>query len=145
MTDLGRTFIDTNILVYAHDTDAGRNHRIAQTILESLWSRKTGALSTQVLQEFYNIATRKLTPRMSQAKARGIVALYSEWCALDMDPLIVVNASFLQETHTVSWWDALIVEAAVQSGAKYLLSEDLQHGRKFADLEVRNPFVDLPK
>ncbi|KIA66172.1 PIN domain-containing protein [Nocardia vulneris] len=145
MTDLGRTFIDTNILVYAHDTDAGRNHRIAQTILESLWSRKTGALSTQVLQEFYNIATRRLTPRMSQAKARGIVALYSGWCAIDMDPLVVVSASFLQETHTVSWWDALIVEAAVQSGAKYLLSEDLQDGRKFADLEVRNPFVDLSK
>ena len=140
MIDVGRTFIDTNILVYAHDIDAGERHQIAREVLVDLWERRAGLLSTQVLQEFYNTATRKLKPPMSPSKARRIIASYAEWCLRDVDPLVIVNASFLQETHTVSWWDALIIEAAVQSGAKYLLSEDLQHGRSFAGLEVRNPF-----
>ncbi|MFX0580659.1 PIN domain-containing protein [Nocardia nepalensis] len=83
-----------------------------------------------------------MTPRISPAKARRIIASYAEWCAISTDPLVIVNASFLEETHTVSWWDALIIEAAVRSRAKYLLPEDLQHGRKFAGLEVRNPFLE---
>ncbi|WP_194817304.1 PIN domain-containing protein [Nocardia sp. XZ_19_385] len=138
------TFIDTNILVYAHDTEAGARHVIARDVLSDLWANGTGLLSAQVLQEFYNVATRKFTPRMSPPKARNIIASYSEWCTIDTDPLVLVNASFLHEQHSVSWWDALIIEAAGQSGAKYLLSEDLQHGREFLGLEVRNPFRALP-
>lgn len=142
MTEVERTFIDTNVLVYAHDIEAGQRHHIAQDVLANLWSRGAGLLSTQVLQEFYNTATRKLSPRMTPSKARRVIAIYSEWCIRDTDPLIVMNASFLAEQHTVSWWDALIIEAASQSGAKYLLSEDLQHGRDFLGLEVRNPFLE---
>jgi predicted nucleic acid-binding protein len=142
MAEIERIFVDTNILIYAHDVDAGERYKIAQNVLVDLWDRGAGLLSTQVLQEFYNTATRKLAPKMSKLKARRIVADYSEWCPFDTDPLVIVNASFLEETHSVSWWDALIIEAAVQSGAKYLLSEDLQHGRNFAGLEVCNPFLD---
>ncbi|WP_194834023.1 PIN domain-containing protein [Nocardia sp. XZ_19_369] len=142
MIAVERTFIDTNILIYAHDIEAGERHRIARDVLADLWRRGVGLLSTQVLQEFYNVATRKLTPRMSPAKARRVIATYSEWCARDTDPLVIMNASFLAETHMVSWWDALIIEAASWSGAKYLLSEDLQHGRSFLGLEVRNPFLE---
>lgn len=137
-----RVFVDTNVLLYAYEAGIDRRSVIAREVLAGLWDRKVGVLSTQVLQEFYSVATRKFTPRLTAAEARRIVAVYSEWCAIDMDPLVVVNASFLQETHKVSWWDALIIEAAAQSGAKYLLSEDLQHGRNFAGLEVRNPFRD---
>jgi predicted nucleic acid-binding protein len=134
------TFVDTNVLLYAYEAGNDVRNEIARGVLVDLWQRAAGVLSTQVLQEFYSVATRKLEPPLTASEARKIVASYSEWCAIDMDPLVIVNASFLEETHTVSWRDALIVEAAVQSGAKYLLSEDLQHGRNFAGLEVRNPF-----
>ncbi|MFG1794486.1 PIN domain-containing protein [Nocardia sp. NPDC049149] len=140
MATTERTFIDTNILIYAFDTDAGERHAMAQAVLSDLWANGTGLLSAQVLAEFYNVAIRKLSPRMSIKRARSVIAAYSEWCSMDTHPLIVMNASFLQETHKVSWWDAVIIEAASQSGAKYLLSEDLQHGRRFGELEVRNPF-----
>ena len=135
-----RTFVDTNILVYAHDRDAGERHRIACDALTDLWAGRAGVLSSQVLQEFYNTATRKLRPRMAHAAARRVVVDYSEWCAVTTDPLVIVNGSLLVETHSTSFWDALIIEAAVQSGARYLLSEDLQDGRYFANTQVRNPF-----
>ncbi|WP_107654119.1 PIN domain-containing protein [Nocardia suismassiliense] len=137
-----RVFIDTNVLIYAYEAGDDRRSTIAREVLADLWERKVGLLSTQVLQEFYSVATRKLRPKLSPAEVRRIIALYSEWCARDTDPLILMNASFLAETHSVSWWDALIVEAASQSGAKYILSEDLQHGRSFLGLEVRNPFLE---
>ncbi|MFB8280958.1 PIN domain-containing protein [Nocardia colli] len=137
-----RVFIDTNILLYAYEAGDNKRSAIARAVLADLWERNAGLLSTQVLQEFYSVATRKFNPPLSPAEARRVIALYSEWCARDTDPLIVMNASFLAEQHTVSWWDALIIEAACQSGAKCLLSEDLQHGRDFLGLEVRNPFLE---
>lgn len=137
-----RVFIDTNVLLYAYEPGTDNRSTIAREVLADLWERNVGLLSTQVLQEFYSVATRKFEPPMTASEARRVIALYSEWCARDTDPLIVMNASFLMETHKVSWWDALIIEAASQSGAKYLLSEDLQHGRDFLGLEVRNPFLE---
>ncbi|PXX66664.1 putative nucleic acid-binding protein [Nocardia tenerifensis] len=139
-----RTFVDTNILFYAYDSgsDDPRNE-IAREVLADLWDREVGLLSTQVLQEFYSVATRKFKTKLSPAELRRIIALYSEWCIRDTDPLMVLNASFLAEQHTVSWYDALIIEAASRSGAKYLLTEDLQHGRDFCGLEIRNPFLEL--
>jgi predicted nucleic acid-binding protein len=139
----GRVFIDSNILVYAYDVDAGDRHHVARNILQDLWNRGTGLLSAQVLQEFYNVAKRKFVPRMSGADIRNVIAVYSPWCVLPTDPLVVFNAALLAETHTVSWWDALIIESACQSGAKYLLSEDLRDGRQFAGLEIRNPFREV--
>jgi predicted nucleic acid-binding protein len=113
---------------------------MARDLLRRLWADGTGALSTQVLQEFYAVATRKLKPPMARAEARQIVADYSEWCVVDTDPLLIVSASDLEERHTLSFWDALIVEAALRADAETLVSEDLQDGRVFVNLTVRNPF-----
>lgn len=135
------TFVDTNVLVYAHDRAEGRKHEIAGKILRELWEAKTGLLSTQVLQEFYVVATRKLDPAVPWAQARRLVADYGEWCTLPSDPQLIVSASMLEETHQLSWWDALIVEAAMRSGASTLLTEDLQDGQRFGTLVVRNPFA----
>jgi predicted nucleic acid-binding protein len=135
-----RVFVDTNVLVYAHDSAAGDRHAMARDLLRRLWADGTGALSTQVLQEFYAVATRKLKPPMARAEARQIVADYSEWCVVDTDPLLIVSASDLEERHTLSFWDALIVEAALRADAETLVSEDLQDGRVFVNLTVRNPF-----
>lgn len=135
-----KTFIDTNVLVYAHDADAGDKHAMAKALLADLWDRRGGSLSTQVLQEFYAVVTRKFKPPMPLRKARAIVAAYAEWCDVATDPQLIVAASRLQEEHTVSFRDALIVQAAIRNGADRLVSEDLQDGRCFGALTIENPF-----
>jgi predicted nucleic acid-binding protein len=134
------TFVDTNILVYSHDTHDEVKHRVAQDLLAQLWTSGPGALSSQVLQEFYNVATRKLQPPMSPPQARQVVHDYSDWCVVDTDPVLIISASRLIEAHSINFWDALIVEAAVRAGATELVTEDLQHGRRFGELQIRNPF-----
>jgi predicted nucleic acid-binding protein len=136
-----KTFIDTNVLVYAHDIDAGDRHTAARQLVAELWDSRRGALSTQVLQEFYAVVTRKFKPPMLLSKARAIVAAYAEWCDVATEPQPIVAASRLQEEHTLSFWDASIVEAAIRAGAERLVSEDLQHGRRFGALTIENPFV----
>jgi predicted nucleic acid-binding protein len=135
-----KIFIDTNVLVYAHDSDAGARHAAAKTLLARLWDNRNGSLSTQVLQEFYAVATRKFKPPMPRAKARAIVAAYGEWCDVATEPQLIVAASRLEEEHTLSFWDALIVQAAIHAGADRLVSEDLQSGRRSGALTIENPF-----
>jgi predicted nucleic acid-binding protein len=135
-----KTFVDTNVLVYAHDTDAGERHVKAKALLAELWDGRSGSLSTQVLQEFYAVVTRKLKPAMPRAKARAVVAAYGEWCTVAADPQLIVSASRLEEEHTLSFRDALIVQAAIQAGAERLVSEGLQNGRRFGVLKIENPF-----
>lgn len=137
-----KTFVDTNVLVYAHDTDAGTRHATAKALLAELWDSRDGTLSTQVLQEFYAVATRKFKPPMPRAKARAIVAAYGEWCDVATEPQLIVAASRLEEKHTLSFWDSLIVQAAIHAGADRLVSEDLQGGRRFGALTIENPFSE---
>jgi predicted nucleic acid-binding protein len=135
-----RIFVDTSVLVYAHDADAGDRHVTAKALLAELWDSRSGSLSTQVLQEFYAVVTRRFKPAMPRAKARAIVAAYGEWCAVATEPQLIVTASRLEEEHTLAFWDALIVQAAIQAGSERLVSEDLQDGRRFGALAVENPF-----
>jgi predicted nucleic acid-binding protein len=135
-----KTFVDTNILVYAHDRDAGGKHDTAKALLAALWDSRSGSLSTQVLQEFYAVVTRKFKPAMPLAKARAVVAAYGEWCDVATQPQLIVSASRLEEERTLSFWDALIVQAAIWAGAERLMSEDLQDGRRFGMLRIENPF-----
>jgi predicted nucleic acid-binding protein len=134
------TFVDTNVLAYAHDRSEPRKQAVAQAQLEVLWRDRTGALSTQVLQELYIVATRKLQRSMHRATARSIVALYAEWPVVQIDVPLILAASELEERHALSFWDALIVEAARRSGATRLLTEDLQAGRRIGDVRIENPF-----
>jgi len=135
-----KTFVDTNVLVYAHDADAGARHAMAKALLTKLWDNRSGSLSTQVLQEFYAVVTRKFRPPMPRARARAIVAAYGEWCDVATEPQLIVAASRLEEEHTLSFWDSLIVQAAIHAGADRLVSEDLQDGRRFGTLTIENPF-----
>lgn len=136
------TFVDTNVLVYAHDAHEPAKSALAGQILRGLWATDRGVLSTQVLQEFYSVATKKLPKPLPRPVARGLVADYAEWCSVETDALLIVSATRLEEDHQVAFWDALIIEAALRSGATRLLSEDLQHGRRFGDLVIENPFRD---
>ena len=135
------TFIDTNVLVYAHDRSETRKQPVAQALLDTLWRNRTGSLSTQVLQEFYVVATRKFDPPMSRRAAREVVALYGQWSMVLVDVPLIVAASKLEERHRLSFWDALILEAAIRSGAARLATEDLQTGRRIGGLRIENPFA----
>ena len=141
MADDRVTFLDTNVLVYAHDHSETRNQPIAQGLLEVLWRTRSGVLSTQVLQEFYVVATRKFDPPMRRGAAREIVALYGEWPIVQVDVALILAASKLEERHAFSFWDALVVEAARRCGAARLLTEDLQAGRRIGGISIENPFA----
>ena len=134
------TFVDTNVLAYAHYRSETRKQPEAQARLEELWRERTGVLSTQVLQELYVVATRKLATPMPRTTARRIVGLYAEWPVVQVDVPLILAASDLEERHTLSFWDALVVEAARRAGATRLLTEDLQAGRRIAGVRVENPF-----
>ena len=135
------TFVDTNVLVSAHDRSETRKQPLAQMLLEGLWTSRTGSLSTQVLQEFYVVATRKLDPPMSRRAAREIVALYAAWPLVQVDLSLILAASQLQERHKLSFWDAVVVEAARRAGATRLVTEDLQGGRQIGGVLIENPFL----
>ena len=136
-----RTFLDTNVLVYAYDTDAGAKHERARTLLIDLWESESGVVSTQVLQEFYVTVTRKLPKPLAKGKAREVVATYESWPVHRPGIEDIVAASELEERHRLAFWDALILVSAKRSGADRLLSEDLQSGGRLAGVAITNPFV----
>ena len=136
------TFVDTNVLVYAYDADAGEKHQAARSQLRTLWQDESGRMSTQVLQEFYVTVTRKLSQPLPRRTAREVVATYQAWPVHRPDVDDIVAASELEERHRLSFWDALIIVSARRSGAQVLLTEDLQDGQRFDGLEIVNPFRD---
>jgi len=136
-----RTFLDTNVLVYAHDTDASDKRAVASELTRSLWDTREGVLSTQVLQEFYVNMTAKIPARVSKREARDLVRSYSAWQIVGVDATDILNASELQERQRLSFWDALIVTAALKANAELLLTEDLQPKTRIRGLEIRNPFA----
>ncbi len=134
------SFIDTNILVYAYDADAGAKHLAAKDLLKICWETESGILSTQVLQEFYVTVTHKLSKRLSKQKVREVIQNYQAWPIYSINVDDVLSASEIEEKYQISFWDALIVQAAMNSGCNKLYSEDLQDGQKFDSIIVINPF-----
>lgn len=133
-------FVDSNILIYAHNADAGVKHRTAAAVLRELWESRNGCLSTQVLQEFYVNVTRKIRQPLSRASAREIVRNYALWVREPITADTVLRAAELEEAVRLSFWDSLIVASAEAQRAKELISEDLQHGQLIGAVRVRNPF-----
>ena len=136
-----RTFVDSNILIYAHDLDAGGRHRRAADCLAALWSSGSGLLSTQVLQEFYVNVTRKIGARLPASMAREVVRDYAPWVHSWITPETIARASEISEVWQLSFWDSMILAAAEQSQAVELLTEDLTHGQIIAGIRVVNPFL----
>jgi len=139
----GKTFVDTNILIYAHDADAGRKHEIAKGVLRELWSERTGLLSTQVLQEFYVNVTRKIHTPLSKDSARAVVGAYASWCReITLDE---ISAAFqIEDESRIGFWDALIIASAAREGAVRLLSEDMNPGQTVSGVRIENPFAAEP-
>jgi predicted nucleic acid-binding protein len=132
-------FVDSNILIYAHDADAGHKRQVAADALEKLWESGTGRLSVQVLQEFYVNATRKLASPLARSVAREVVESYGAWVREPTTPDTVTRAIDLAQLTQLSFWDALIVAAAEQAGCSTLLSEDLNAGQTIAGIAIVNP------
>lgn len=132
-----RSFFDTNILVYADDLAADAKRERALALLEQHVAAGTAVLSTQVLQEYYVSATRKLG--VPPATARSKVALFGRLDLVEVDLELILGAIDVQRLHQLSFWDALIVRAATVAGCRQLFSEDLQDGRQIDDLQIVNP------
>lgn len=136
-----KIFVDTNILIYAHDSDAGDRHLKAREAIKALWDNASGVLSTQVLQEFYIIVRRKIPQPLSAAKARGIIESYFAWEIVHNSPASILRASEIEVRHRLSFWDALIICAAMEANAASILTEDLNHGQLVESVRIVNPFV----
>ena len=138
MTD--KVFVDTNVLIYAHDLDAGMKHNRAASIISGLWEKQNGLISVQVLQEFYVNATLKISKPLTPASTRGIIQNYLAWHVELNEPSTVLLASEIGERNLLSFWDALIVASASRAGADRILSEDLNHGQVIEGIVIENPF-----
>ncbi len=132
-------FVDTNILVYAHDTSAGAKHLRAKALVEDLWRQRSGVVSTQVLQELCVNIRRKARHPVDLRTAREIVADYLSWAVVTNTGESVLEALQLEEHYQISFWDALIIQAAEASGAAVLYSEDLSDGQTYRGVRVVNP------
>ena len=137
-----RFFLDTNVLVYALSKRVPPKTVIASRLLDEGIASGKGVISFQVVQEFFSVAFRRFSPPMLPAEAEQVLAV-------TFRPLLAVHSSYplygraidLMRKNSVSWYDSLIISAAIESECGILYSEDLQHGQKFDSVVVRNPFL----
>ena len=138
MTD--KVFLDTNVLVYAHDEGAPeKRDRSRQLIFESM-RNGSGVISAQVLSEFFVTVTRKAQVPMTADRAKKEIVLLSTMETIDVDSTLVVRAVDMAERWRVSYWDALVLAAAERAGCRTLYSEDLADGQSYGSVTVRNPY-----
>jgi predicted nucleic acid-binding protein len=135
-----RRFVDTNILVYAHDDSAGYKRDQARTLVEQLWGSREGCLSVQVLQEFFVTVTRKISKPLQTATAKEIVADFSRWHVHVPAADDILGAIGIQQRTGISVLDAMIIRSAAEMGCAVLYSEDLNDGQEYSGVHVENPF-----
>jgi len=135
-----RYFVDTNVLMYAHDSAAGEKHQRAKSLVEELWEARAGVVSTQVLQELAVNLGRKAKKPLDAKATRDVVSDYLTWQIVVNGGDSILEALDLEAKYQISFWDALIVQAAHVSGAEVLYSEDLSDGQAYGAVRVINPF-----
>lgn len=133
-----RTFIDTNVLVYADDAGASEKQKRARDAIAELVEAQRAVVSTQVLQEYFVAATRKLQMPAEEARLRVEALLHVDVVIVRGD--LILSAIDLHRLRQISFWDALVVRSAEAAGCSVLLSEDLQHGERIEGVRVENPF-----
>ncbi len=139
-----KVFLDTNIIVYAYDVSAAEKHEIAKKIVLDLWDSGLGVISTQVLQEFFVTITKKIPNPVDKRVARDIVSDLLKWEVVVNEGESVLEAADILLQYGYSFWDSLIIAAAIRSGADALLSEDLTHGQTIHGVTIKNPFQTKP-
>jgi predicted nucleic acid-binding protein len=135
-------FFDTNIVVYAFDHSAPRKMQAARRLVTDGASSKQGIISYQVAQEFVNVALRRFQASISPSELEEFLldALFP-MMAVSSSAALLIEALRLQTANRLAWYDSLIVAAAIQGRCQVLYSEDMQHGQRFGDLVVENPFL----
>ena len=136
-----KAFVDTNVLVYAHDSSAGEKHEQAKSLVKNLWTEKAGVVSTQVLQEFYVTVRKKVLHPGDVGTAKRWLSHYINWQVIENDGNAVLHAIDVEQRYQLSFWDALIVQAANRAGTPLLYSEDLNHDQQYGTVRVKNPFL----
>ena len=134
-----RQFVDTNVLIYAHDVSAGDKHLRAEALIMDLWQSRLGCLSIQVLQEFYVNVTKKVARPLAIPVAVQIITDLSTWQIHSPTSADVLQAIRLQERYQLSFWDAMIITSAVRMGCETVWSEDLNSGQTYDQVMVVNP------
>ena len=134
-------FVDTNVIVYAHDLSAGEKHERASQIIKELWESEGGCLSVQVLQEFYVTTTLKVARPMDPETAGRIIRELSHWHIHSPEAADVLGAIELHRRAGISFWDAMILWSARKLGCTSLLSEDLNPDQVYNGVRVLNPFI----
>ena len=135
-------FVDTNILIYAHDRSTGIKHVRARTLVDRLWDSGQGVLSTQVLQEVcYNLRRKTANP-LPFEEVRMLVRDYSTWEVVTNTPESILAALDIEIRYKTSFWDALILQAAGTAEATILYSEDLAKNQFYGGIQVVNPLLD---
>jgi predicted nucleic acid-binding protein len=136
-----RCFVDTNILVYAHDRSAGLKHKRAQALVEGLWNSGAGVLSTQVLQELCISIRRKARHPLTLEETSRLIEDYSRWEVVVNTATSITDALNIEARYKISFWDALILQAAEAAGVETVYSEDLAGGQRYGTLRVINPLA----
>lgn len=134
-------FVDTNILIYAHDPSTGVKYRRAQELVDELWAKGTGVLSTQVLQELCVNLRRKAKLPYSMDEMRSLIRDYKSWHVVVNNHESLLRALEIENRYQISFWDALILQAAESAGADVVYSEDLSAGQRYGEVEVVNPLL----
>lgn len=138
-----RQFVDTSILMYAHDASAGAKHERAKAVVEELWRTRLGVVSTQVLQELRVNLRRKAGRPLDLKATRDLIADYLSWQVVVNTGESILAALDLEGRYRISFWDALVVQAAQAAGAEVLYSEDLTDGQEFGAVRVVNPLARI--
>jgi predicted nucleic acid-binding protein len=133
-------FVDTNVLIYAHDTSAGEKYQRANALVQELWRNRTGVVSTQVLQELAVNLRRKTAKPLDAKATRDVVADYLTWQIVVNGGDSILEALELEARYQISFWDALVVQAAQSAGTPVLYTEDLSDGQLYGPVRVVNPF-----
>jgi predicted nucleic acid-binding protein len=134
-----RVFVDTNVFVYADDDDSADKRDRARAVLAELIPDSRAVISTQIMQEFFVVATRKLG--IPKERARRRVEALARLNVVLVRPELVLSAIDLHRLHSLSFWDALVIRCAAAAGCARLLSEDLQHGQVIDGVRIENPFL----
>jgi predicted nucleic acid-binding protein len=140
----GTVFVDTNVLVYVRDRTDEDKQRLAAEWLAALWETRLGRLSVQVLQEYYITLAMKLKPARTAEEVREDVIALHAWRPATINLETIERAWEFEDRFAFSWWDSLIVAAAVRMRCRYLLSEDLQDGQVVDGLTIVSPFTRSP-
>ncbi len=140
---IDKVFLDTNVLVYLYDQDAPQKQRKAKAVLERGSASANFVISTQILQEFWVTVTRKFAKSLPASEALlAMRALQGSMSTVPVDTGLIFEAIELEQRYQISFWDALVIQAALVAGCTRLLTEDLQHGFQIKTLTVENPFIE---